>query len=188
MSERTETVYFGCGSAQRRRPLFEQLHGVTATRVGYMGGWTAQPSATQVASRLTGHTEVVEVTYDTNATKLTALLKAFFSFHDATLDRAGDGGPHGSVVFCRKAKHNIVTERAIALLRKHGLDVATRVKDAGMFWEAQPERQPSRLAAKSQVPEADTTATEASEALRAMSLVEAATLKPAEARALVLAG
>ena len=138
MTPRIEQVYFGAGAWRQVGPLFSALHGVTATRAGYMGGWTVQPSAEQVASGLTGHAEVVEVDFDTRVTSLRSLLKAFFSFHDATLDRRKlSGGQYRSVVFCRKAKQHIVTGRAIELLRANGLEVTTEVKDAGIFWPAE---------------------------------------------------
>lgn len=137
MKPRIEQVYFGAGAWRQAEPLFAQLHGVTATRAGYMGGWTVQPSPEQIASGLTGHAEVVEVDFDTRQTSLRSLLKAFFSFHDATVDRrAINGGHHRSVVFCRKAKQNIVTRRAIELLTANELEVSTEVKDAGIFWPA----------------------------------------------------
>ena len=138
MKPRIEQVYFGAGAWRQVGPLFAQLHGVTGTRAGYMGGWTVQPSVEQIASGLTGHAEVVEVDFDTRQTSLRSLLKAFFSFHDATVDRRRvGGGQYRSVVFCRKAKQNIVTRRAIELLAANDLEVATEVKDAGIFWPAE---------------------------------------------------
>ncbi len=136
MTPRTETVFFGSGGFWSRQPLFDRLHGVVGTRSGYMGGWGVNPTRDQVNSGMTGHTEVVEVTFDTNLTKFRTLLKAFFSFHDPTVAREEKGGQYRSIVFCRKAKQNITTERAIALLRDNGLEVVTRVKDAGLFWVA----------------------------------------------------
>ena len=138
-SRRIEQVYFGGGPARKLESLMAQLHGVTGTRRGAMGGWTVSPSREQLNSGLTGHAEVVEVDFDTNSTNLRHLLKAFFSFHDATVDRTEvRGGQHRSVVFCRKAKQNIVTRRAIDLLASNGLEVSTRVKDAGIFWPSTP--------------------------------------------------
>ena len=132
---RVEQVYFGGGPARKLEPLMAQLHGVVGTRRGAMGGWTVSPSQEQLNSGLTGHAEVVEVDFDTNSTNLRHLLKAFFSCHDATVDRTEvRGGQHRSVVFCRKAKQNIVTRRAIDLLVGNGLEVSTLVKDAGIFW------------------------------------------------------
>lgn len=169
MSERIEQLYLGGGPSRKLEPLLAQLHGVKATRRGVMGGWAVAPSQEQVDSGMTGHAEVVEVDFDTNATKLRHLLKAFFSFHDATVDRTGErGGQHRSVVFCRKAKQTIVTRRAIDLLARNDHPVATIVKDAGIFWPAKDTNDHYGQAATRylrEVPE---------ERLKGMSLVEAA--------------
>lgn len=135
------TATFGCGCFWTKEHLFGQLHGVTATRVGFMGGWAMNPTYRQVCEKTTGHAEVVEVTYDTTLTRFPALLKAFFSFHDATRDRTGKGGQYRSVVFCRKAKERVLSERAIELLRDHGLPITTAVEAAGVFWPAEERHQ-----------------------------------------------
>lgn len=138
---RTAIATFGCGCFWTKQHLFGQLHGVVATRVGFMGGWTMSPSYREVCQKTTGHAEVVEVTYDRDATRFSHLLKAFFCFHDAARDRTDKGGQYRSVVFYRKAKERILTERAIELLRCAGLDVTTQVKPAQLFWEAAPRHQ-----------------------------------------------
>lgn len=169
MKPRIEQVYFGGGPVRRLEPLLAQLHGVAATRRGAMGGWTVSPSQEQLNSGLTGHAEVVEVDFDTNETKLRHLLKAFFSFHDATVDRTTErGGQYRSVVFCRKAKQAIVTRRAIDLLAGNGHEVITLVKDAGIFWPSASANEHYTRAATRHlrvVPEAE---------LEEMSLLEAA--------------
>ena len=138
---RLTTATFGCGCFWTKEHLFGQLHGVTATRVGFMGGWLMDPTYRQVCEKTSGHAEVVEVTYDTERTRFPALLKAFFSFHDATRDRTGKGGQYRSVVFFRKAKERIITERAIELLRGHGLAITTQVEPAKVFWPAEERHQ-----------------------------------------------
>ncbi len=131
------TAIFGCGHFWSKEPLFQQLHGVLSTRVGFMGGWTLDPTYAEVNQKMSGHAEVVEVTYDTTQTRFPQLLKAFFSFHDATRDRSTKGGQYRSVVFYRKAKERIITERAIELLRKNGVAATTEIKPAQIFWEAE---------------------------------------------------
>ena len=138
---RLETIVFGCGCFWTKEHLFRQLHGVVDTRVGFMGGWAMNPTYAQVCEKTTGHAEVVEVTYDCDQTRFPHLLKAFFSFHDATRDRTKKGGQYRSVVFYRKAKERIMTERAVELLRGHGLDVTTTIEPAQIFWPASARHQ-----------------------------------------------
>ena len=171
---RRATATFGCGSFWTKRRLFGALHGVTDVRVGYMGGTTLNPTQQQVAQKTTGHTEVVEVTYDPDQTRFPQLLKAFFSFHDATRDRSGKGGQYRSVVFCRKAKEEIIAKRAIELLRREGLEVTTRVESAQIFWEAAPSPQRGTARTLRAADDRDAPSTR----LAGLSLVEAARLTP----------
>ena len=63
---------------------FEKLPGVTAAVSGYMDGRTKNPSYEQVSSGMTGHTEVVEVTYDPAKVSYEKLLEHFWINHDPT--------------------------------------------------------------------------------------------------------
>ena len=138
---RLTTAVFGCGCFWTKEHLFGQLHGVVSTRVGFMGGWTIEPTYRQVCEKTTGHAEVVEVTYDSELTRFPTILKAFFSFHDATRDRSTKGGQYRSVVFYRKAKERVIAERAVELLREHGLEITTRIEPAKVFWPAEERHQ-----------------------------------------------
>ncbi|MGQ0510242.1 MAG: peptide-methionine (S)-S-oxide reductase MsrA [Betaproteobacteria bacterium] len=73
---------------------FEKLPGVTAAVSGYMDGRTKNPTYEQVSSGMTGHTEVVEVTYDPAKVSYEKLLQHFWINHDpTTLERQFcDGG------------------------------------------------------------------------------------------------
>ena len=170
---RFATAIFGCGCFWHKEHLFGRLHGVKDTRVGFMGGWAHSPTYQEVCAKGTGHAEVVEVTYDTHETRFPQLLKAFFSFHDATRDRTVKGGQYRSVVFYRKAKERIIAERAIELLRQHGVDVTTQVLPAQIFWEAEQAALPSAASAKPSAPRLPLPDVAA---LNAMSYPEAAAL------------
>ena len=117
------------------------MSGVIATRTGYMGGSTNDPSYHSVCTKSTGHAEVVEVTYDPNQISTEQLLKGFFDFHDATQDRSGNGGQYRSVVFWRKLKEYDLLTSTIQALHNAGLPVSTSVEKAGQFWEAEERHQ-----------------------------------------------
>lgn len=69
---------------------FQQLKGVTATRVGYGQGNTENPTYEQVCSGQTGHTEVCEVTYDEMIIPLRKIVEHLFRIIDpVTLNRQG---------------------------------------------------------------------------------------------------
>ena len=63
---------------------FEKVPGVSAAVSGYMDGKTKNPTYEQVSSGMTGHTEVVEVTYDPAKVSYEKLLEAFWLNHDPT--------------------------------------------------------------------------------------------------------
>jgi peptide-methionine (S)-S-oxide reductase len=59
-----EKATFGAGCFWHVEETFRKLKGVKETVVGFMGGWKKSPSYLLVSTSLTGHAEVVQITYD----------------------------------------------------------------------------------------------------------------------------
>ena len=79
-----------------------QLRGVETVVSGYAGGAGAAPSYEAVCSGMTGHAEVVQVTFDPAVLSFHDLLEVFFTIHDPTsLNRQGadSGTQYRSVIF-----------------------------------------------------------------------------------------
>lgn len=97
-----EVIYFAMGCFWGAERIFWQLPGVHVTAVGYMGGWTRNPSYEETCTSRTGHTETVQVVYDPAKVSLEDLFAAFWENHDpTTLNRQGGdiGTQYRSAIF-----------------------------------------------------------------------------------------
>jgi peptide-methionine (S)-S-oxide reductase len=85
---------FGMGCFWGAERRFWQVPGVYSTAVGYMGGYTPNPTYEEVCSGLTGHNEVVRVVFDPARVSYPELLQVFWTEHDPTqgMRQGGDRG------------------------------------------------------------------------------------------------
>src|SRR5881392_1535109 len=108
----TELATFGGGCFWCLDAAFRQLRGVEKVVSGYAGGKRPNPSYEQVCSGVTGHAEVVQITFDPNVISYRDLLGVLFTIHDpTTMNRQGNdtGTQYRSVVFF----HSVEQERAV---------------------------------------------------------------------------
>ncbi len=75
-------VAMGCFWGAERK--FWEAPGVVSTSVGYVAGFTPNPSYPEVCSGLTGHTEAVRVIFDPTRTSYVEMLRIFWENHDPT--------------------------------------------------------------------------------------------------------
>jgi peptide-methionine (S)-S-oxide reductase len=64
--------------------IFRELQGVEKVGSGYAGGRMPNPTYRDVCSGMTGHAEVVQVTFDPSVLSFRDLLGVFFTIHDPT--------------------------------------------------------------------------------------------------------
>jgi peptide methionine sulfoxide reductase msrA/msrB len=136
----SDTAYFAGGCFWGVEYYMEQAPGVTSVESGYMGGSVENPSYRQVSGHGTGHAETVRVIFDPSKTSYEKVAKLFFEIHDPTqVDRQGPdvGNQYRSEIFYRSVEQKKSAEKLISLLEKNGYKVATKVKPAMTFWEAE---------------------------------------------------
>ena len=109
-----DTATFGNGCFWCTEAIFQRLVGVSKVESGYSGGKIANPTYKEVCSGLTGHAEVIQITYDPEQISFTELLEVFFKTHDpTTLNRQGAdvGTQYRSAVFYHNDAQKMEAER-----------------------------------------------------------------------------
>ncbi|MEC7356594.1 MAG: peptide-methionine (S)-S-oxide reductase MsrA, partial [Planctomycetota bacterium] len=92
----------GSGCFWCTEAFFQEVKGVKKVESGYSGGPVENPTYKAVCSGLTGHAEVVQVTFDPAVVSFTEILEIFFRTHDpTTLNRQGAdvGTQYRSAIF-----------------------------------------------------------------------------------------
>lgn len=131
-----ERILLASGCFWSKEYFFQRLPGVVATRVGFSGGHTPNPTYQQVCTKTTGHAEVVEVHYDPSILPLEVLLHHFFAHHNPTIDRRDRGGQYRSAIFYTTDAQRATTERLLQQLRENGYAAVTEVAPATPFYPA----------------------------------------------------
>ena len=117
MAPQTETITLGGGCFWCLEAVFDQLEGVFDVVSGYAGGHDPTPDYRSVCNGITGHAEVVQVTFDPIVITFKEILEIFFTIHDpTTLNRQGAdvGTQYRSAIFCHTEEQKIATEQVIA--------------------------------------------------------------------------
>ena len=138
-----ETATFGAGCFWGVEAKFSEITGVIDTAAGYAGGGLDHPTYMDVCTDITGHAEVVQVTYDSSRLSYDELLDAFFAMHDPTqVNRQGPdkGTQYRSVIFTHGSEQQARAQEKIVELNASGAyrdPVATQVCPAETFWKAE---------------------------------------------------
>jgi peptide-methionine (S)-S-oxide reductase len=114
----TAVLHLAMGCFWGAEEIYWRLPGVVSTSVGYMGGYTPNPTYQEVCSGRTGHTETVMVAYDPALLSTYDVLRVFWENHDPTQGyRQGNdvGTQYRSAIFTSTAEQ---------------ADLAARTRDA----------------------------------------------------------
>lgn len=133
---------FGAGCFWCVEAVFQRLKGVEQVVSGYMGGNIKNPTYREICSGLTGHAEVVQITYDEAIISFSELLEVLWTTHDpTTLNRQGadKGTQYRSVVFYHDENQKLDTEKSISDVASSLYDeeIVTEVAPADTFYPAE---------------------------------------------------
>ena len=134
----SEKAYFATGCFWGAERRLWNIPGVLQTSVGYMGGARPDPSYEQVCTGVTGHAEIVEVSFDPTKVTYRRLLEEFWVMHDPTsLNRQGGdiGTQYRSAIFTTSDSQLPQAEATrdvyqAALSRKGIGEIVTEIKSA----------------------------------------------------------
>ena len=123
--------------------LIRKQEGIISTRVGYTGGDIENATYRNHGT----HAEGIEIEFDPELISYRKVLEFFFQIHNpSTLNQQGNdhGLSYRSGIYYKNSEQKAIAEKTIADVNASGLwpgKVVTEVKEAGDFWEAEPEHQ-----------------------------------------------
>jgi len=123
--------------------VYDDLKGVVDVVSGFSGGNTPNPTYNQVVTGMTGHAEVVQVTFDPQEISYREILEVFFSIHNpTTLNRQGPdiGTQYRSAIFYHSPEQKAAAEGIIQELESEKIwdnPIVTQVTPFEAFYPAE---------------------------------------------------
>ena len=141
----TERIVFGMSCFWGAERIFWNVPGVVTTAVGYVGGFTKNPTYEEVCSGLTGHNEVALVIYDPHVTNYTKMLELFWENHDPTqgMRQGNDIGTQyrSGIYVSNEQQRNLAESSRVqfqSALGEAGYgSITTEILDEGPFYYAE---------------------------------------------------
>jgi len=122
---------------------FEKLDGVITVSSGYIGGHLKDPTYKQVSSGKSGHTEGVQIIFDSQKISYSALLEYFWKSIDP-IDGGGQfcdrGQQYRSEIFYHSDEQQQTAEKSRQRLDESavlGAPIATKITAASIFYPAE---------------------------------------------------
>ena len=122
--------------------VFNEIKGVKKVISGYTGGNApGKPTYREICSGLTGHAEVVQITFESNIISYEDLLIIFMTSHDpTTLNRQGGdiGTQYRSVIYYHDEEQKKIAETVVKKITAYyNNPIVTEISALGTFYEAE---------------------------------------------------
>ena len=126
--------------------VFQELKGVENVVSGYSGGNVpGHPTYREICSGLTGHAEVVQITFDANVISYEDILVIFMTTHDpTTLNRQGAdiGTQYRSVIYYHDENQKEIAEDVVKKVADYyDKPIVTEISPLDMFYKAEDDHQ-----------------------------------------------
>jgi peptide-methionine (S)-S-oxide reductase len=138
-----QVATFGSGCFWCTEAIFQKLKGVEKVESGYSGGKVKNPTYKEVCSGLTGHAEVVQITYNPKEVSYDELLEVFWKTHDpTTLNKQGadEGTQYRSVIYYHNDEQKSLAESYKRKLNEAGAfdgPIVTEITPFSAFYKAE---------------------------------------------------
>lgn len=142
MSKNMQLATVGGGCFWCTEAVFQEVKGVEKVVSGYAGGTApGRPTYREICSGLTGHAEVIQITFDANMISYADILVIFMTTHDpTTLNRQGAdvGTQYRSVIFYQNKEQKEIAETVVTELAPYfDSKIVTEISEIPIFYEAE---------------------------------------------------
>ncbi|MEM9680229.1 MAG: peptide-methionine (S)-S-oxide reductase MsrA [Bacteroidota bacterium] len=142
MSKNIQVATVGGGCFWCTEAVFQEVNGVEKVVSGYSGGDApGKPTYREVCSGLTGHAEVVQITFDADIISYEDILIIFMTTHDpTTLNRQGAdvGTQYRSVIYYHNDSQKEIAQVVISELKAYyDQPIVTEISLLDIFYEAE---------------------------------------------------
>ncbi len=138
-----DTAILGGGCFWCMEAIFQNIKGVGQVVSGYAGGKIQNPTYKEICSKLTGHAEVIRITFDPELISYDDLLNVFWHSHDpTTLNRQGnDVGPqYRSIILYDNESKKEKAETSLKITNESELwsdKIVTEIVPLDVFYPAE---------------------------------------------------
>ncbi|WP_281541332.1 peptide-methionine (S)-S-oxide reductase MsrA [Maribacter aestuarii] len=122
--------------------VFQEVKGVSSVVSGYTGGTApGRPTYREICSGLTGHAEVIQITFDSSVISFADILRIFMTTHDpTTLNRQGAdvGTQYRSVIYYHDENQRKTAESVLKEMGEYyDNPIVTELSPLGIFYDAE---------------------------------------------------